>query len=432
VGYCFKSIQKSIPRQPQNKPKTLYMKTFKLITSLLMISAIISCASCSTDDSIITPITPVSVTPVDTSASDLGITTVPTSLGSDYTSNFISYTSVTTPNGGSIHIVAQNLITNEQIVRCRGILEHYLKNYSGSTYGADKSAVANKMAENGAILTLLNGQDDGSNNVQVNGQPLFQNEIQVEGHSWYTNQNYEHRDAAYEEILHLVHDYGIGVDGPNNNPGGAPQFQSEIRTSQQNGLTNNLWGIGATDWINELTAENSLSQEYLASVIDSYYGLWGAWSDPNEPISTTHGMWGLYVAKTRIEIATEDTMGQELLNNKFFHPYITYNARIDENFTGTFSLKYDAAVKYSSHSRYLKDITLLGANDTKVHVNELDNDITGNTGTNTIVFDGNYGEYTVNTSSETITVIDNTPNRNGVNILKDVEKLQFEDQTVDL
>lgn len=202
------------------------MKILKLITTSLIISAIIGCASCSTDDSVITPIAPVTITPVDTSAADLGITAVPTSLGSSYTSNFASYTSVTTPNGGNIHIVAQNLITNEQIVRCRGILEHYLKDFSGSTYGADKSAVANKMADNGAILTLLNGQDDGSNTVQVDGQPLYQNEIQVEGHQWYTNQNYEYRDTTYEEILHLVHDYGIGVDGPNSNPGGAPQFQS--------------------------------------------------------------------------------------------------------------------------------------------------------------------------------------------------------------
>ena len=30
-----------------------------------------------------------------------------------------------------------------------------------------------------------------------------------------------------------------------------------------------------SDWIDELRDEGSLTQEYLASVIDSYYGLWG-------------------------------------------------------------------------------------------------------------------------------------------------------------
>lgn len=400
------------------------MKIIKIAIYILALN--ISFASCNSDDSSTSTTTTPITTP--TTNNDLGIsTTIPSSLGSSFTSNFVKYTSVTTPNGGKIHIVAQNLITDEQIVRCRGILEHYLKNYPGSTYGANKDAIANKMAENNAILTLLNGQDDGNNPVEVDGQPLYQNEIQVEGHSWYTNQNYNHRDAAYEEILHLVHDTGIGVDGANAQPGAAPAFQTEIRAAQTNALTNNLWGIGASDWITELTNENSLSQEYLAAVIDVYYGLWGAWSE-----SSTHGMSGLYVAKTRAEITTEDPTGQGLLNNTFFHPYITYNARIDANFTGTFSLKFDTAIPYTNHSRYLKDITLLGTNNTNVRVNELNNDITGNEGTNTIVFTGNHNEYTINTTAGITTITDNTSNRDGVNVVKDVEKLQFVDQTIDL
>jgi len=81
---------------------------------------------------------------------ELGIEAVPVSLGRMYIKNFNRYTKVTTPNGGAIHIVAQSNITNEQIVRCRSILEHYLRNYPGSKYGSDKTAVANKMAKNNA------------------------------------------------------------------------------------------------------------------------------------------------------------------------------------------------------------------------------------------------------------------------------------------
>ncbi len=359
---------------------------------------------------------------------ELGIeNTIPASLGNDYIANFNRYTKVTTPSGGAIHIVAQSNITDEQIVRCRSILEHYLLNYEGSQYGADKSAVANKMAENNAILALLNGQDDGSNPVQVNAQPLYQNEIQVEGHAWYMNQNYDYRDAAYEEILHFVHDNGIGVDGANTMPGALPAYQSEIRAAQQNGLSNSLWGIGETDWIAELTAENSLSQEYLAAVIDSYYGLWGAWTG-----SATHGMWGLYVGKTRMDIETDDPMGAALMDNKFFHPYLTYNARIDANLNGNFSLKFDASKSYTHHSRYLRDVTLLGNNNNTVTVNELNNNITGNSGANTVIFSGNYSEYTVTTSNEVTTVTDNITNRDGENTLQNIEKLQFEDQTINL
>ncbi len=393
------------------------------LNGLLILSTVVTFVSCSNDDdTIIAPISEVT----DTS---LGIEAVPSSLGSEYTTNFDRYTKVITPNGGSIHIVAQNNLTNEQIVRCRSILEHYLKNYEGSVYGSDKSVVANKMAENNAVLTLLNGQDDGTNPVNVNGQALFQNEIQVEGHSWYVNQDYTHRDAAFEEILHFVHDNGIGVDGPNTQPGAAPDFQAEIRAAQQNALSNQIWAVG-TDFsaiVVEWTEENSLSQEYLASVIDSYYGLWGAWTG-----SSTHGMWGGYVAKDRNEIVSEDPMGAALMNNKFFHPYLTYNARIDATFEGTFSLKFDQSIPYTNHSRYLKDITLLGVKNTNVRVNELDNDITGNEGVNTVLFSGNNNEYTVTTASGVTTVTDNTADRDGVNTLRSIEKAQFSDQIINL
>ena len=345
---------------------------------------------------------------------ELGIENIiPSNLGKEYSANFNRYTKVVTPNGGKIHIVAQSNLSDEQIVRARSTLEHFLKNYPGSKYGNNKSELANKMAENGAILTLLNGQDDGNNPVEVNGQALFENEIQVEGHPWYINQDYNnHRDATYEEILHLVHDYGIGIDGHNSFPGAMPKYQSEIRQAQKNALSTNLWGIGAARWIYELTDENSLTQEYLAALIDSYYGLWGGWTDSN-----THGMWGIYVAKTRNEIFLEDPVGGEIMNNKFFHPYLTYNARIDSSFNGIFSLKFDSLKPYTNHSQYLKDITLLGNNDTSVYINQLDNNITGNKGTNTVIFNGNSSEYIIDITDIEISVTDKVSNRDGVNIL---------------
>ncbi len=353
---------------------------------------------------------------------------IPNSLGKEYSNNFNRYTNVVTPNGGKIHIVAQSNLTDEQIVRARSTLEHFLENYPGSKYGSDKSELANKMSENGAILTLLNGQDDGNNPVEVNGQALFENEIQVEGHPWYINQEYNnHRDATYEEILHLVHDYGIGIDGHNSFPGAMPEYQSEIREAQKIALSNNLWGIDAKRWINELIDENSLTQEYLAALIDSYYGLWGAWTDSN-----THGMWGIYVAKTRDEILTEDPIGAEIMNNKFFHPHLTYNARIDSSFNGNFSLRFDSSKPYTNHSQYLKDITLLGSNDISVSINPLDNNITGNQGINTVIFSGNSSEYIINISDNKASVIDKISDRDGINILQNIEKLEFKDQTIEL
>ncbi len=227
------------------------------------------------------------------SDASLGIETIPASLGSQYINNFDRYTKINTSNGMAIHIVAQNEISNEKIVRARNVLSHYLTNYPGSEYGADKSGVGDKISENGGVLILMNGSDRGKN-PPVNGQPLYDDEIQVEGSSWYIEQDYTHRDATFEEILHFVHDLGIGVDGHNSAPGVLPDYQAEIRSAQENGLINGLWGIGASTWILELRIENSLSQEYLASVIDSYYGLWGAWSE-----DPSRGMWGIYTAHKR-------------------------------------------------------------------------------------------------------------------------------------
>ncbi|WDE02737.1 hypothetical protein SG35_031170 [Thalassomonas actiniarum] len=304
-------------------------------------------------------------------------------------------------------------------------MQHFLTDYPGSAYGADKSAIANKMAENGATLMLLNGVDDGTNAAaELDGQPLYYGEMQVEGHSWYINQNYEHRDASYEEILHLVHDYGIGVDQNEDFLGALVDYQTEVRAAQVNALSGQLWAWSSelADWLAELTAENSLTQEYLASVLDSFYGLWGAFDGD-------YGMWNFYVAKTRNDLAPKDPLGAALMA-QFFHPYLTYNARIDESFTGDFSLKFQSSLAYTHHAQYLKNITLTGINDSNVIVNQLDNNISGNTGTNTVIFSGPSSEYQISKESEQLTVADLQDNRDGSNTLVAIEKLQFTDTTI--
>ncbi|MCL1059602.1 hypothetical protein L2729_16645 [Shewanella gelidimarina] len=361
----------------------------------------------------------------------LSIEAVPASLSTTYSAalKFNRYTQIKAPNGKPIHILAQDKISDNQIVRARSILKHYLTNLPGSEYGSDKSQITNKMADNGAILLLLNGSDDGTNPASnLNGQPLYRGEMQVEGGAWYISQNFDdHRDASFEEILHMVHDYGIGVDQNSEFIGALPDYQAEIRSAQITALNDKLWG-GDASWITELTAENSLTQEYLASVIDAYYGLWGAWSG-----SATHSMWGGYIAKTRAEMSSEDPLGAALLDNKFFHSYLTYNARIDATFTGDFSLKFNPKLSYTHHSQYLKDITLTGSLDSNVVVNQLDNNITGNSGQNEVKFTGNSSEYSIENQDNGATIItDMVNNRDGVNILSGIESALFSDSNVTL
>ncbi len=411
------------------------MNMNNIFTITLLASALSACGS----DSTTTPAS--SSTPTETTATtstptpeapsvnELGISAIPDSLKSTYTAalKFDRLTKIATPNGSVINILAQDEVTDNQIVRARNILQHYLTNYPGSVYGADKSAVANKIAASGAALLLLNGVDDGTNAAaQLDGQPLYYGEMQVEGGSWYINQNYQHRDASYEEILHFVHDYGIGVDQNETFNGVLPAYQAEIRAAQVTALSGKLWAWSAVQasWLAELTAENSLSQEYLASVIDTYYGLWGAFD-------SQYGMWGLYIAKTRADLATKDPEGAAIMDNKFFHPYITYNARIDSSFDGDFSLRYNASLKYTNHAQYLKDITLTGSNASNVVINQLDNNITGNSAINIAIFSGPSSEYQVTVENGQVTVQDLQDNRDGLNVLTGFEKLKFNDTIMD-
>ncbi|AAZ24933.1 hypothetical protein [Colwellia psychrerythraea] len=411
------------------------------LNSIVLLTTISLLGGCNSDSKTVTPTpvaTPAPTTPAPTTPTTdlsaetlaLGISDVPKTLINTYSKalKFNRYTKIDSPDGNAIHIVAQDAVTDNQIVRSRNILQHYLTDYPGSEYGVDKSAVANKIAENAGVLLLLNGVDDGTNaGAELDGQPLYYGEMQVEGGSWYINQNYDHRDASFEEILHFVHDYGIGVDQNTVFNGVLPNYQAEIRAAQVTALSGKLWAWTAdqASWITELTAENSLSQEYLASVIDSYYGLWGAYKE------SPYGMWGMYIAKTRNDLAAKDPQGAAIMDNKFFHPYLTYNARIDESFVGDFSLSYNASLSYTHHAQYLKDVTLTGSNSSNVIVNQLDNNITGNSAVNTVIFSGPSSEYQISTENGQVTVHDMQDNRDGLNTLISIEMLKFSDMTMD-
>lgn len=390
---------------------------------------------------------------IDVSTSPNGVVPLPSNVGAVWSNNgFVKYTKVVAPSGGAIHFVAQNQLTDAQIVRARNILEFYLSNLEGSQYGSDKSAVANQMAQNQAILLLLNGADGEGNEPNLPGQYLFEDEIAVEGHNWYINNDWEHRDAAFEEILHLMHDTGFGVDGPNSFPGVLPEYQAEIRAAQLNAHTNNfaIWplGAGGTDpgvqgWYNELDNENSLSQEYLASVIDSYYGLWGAWTE------TPGGMWGIYVAKTRADVEALDPMGAALMP-KYFAPFININMDIDPTFSGVFTMEFDVAEPYTHKSQYLQHCTLTGTNNAGLKGNDIYNRLNGNEADNSLeggkgndrldgkggmdmaIFSGNSSDYEIAVEGGYIIVTDNISDRDGVDTLWNMEIARFANQDISL
>ncbi len=411
-----------------------------IATAAATLTLLVACGGGSGGGSTVTPVTP--PPPPPPTVSNMGITAVPDSAPQAYKDAYAKYTSIVAPNGMPIHFYAQARISDEQMVRARRILNFYLENVPVSTYGANKVLVANKMAENGATLIMLNGSDDGTNDPTTDGQTLYETENILEGSTAYLNN--EPRDAAFEEILHLMHDTGIGVDGPNTLPG-APEltdFQAALRLATENaiapgvnGVTSGaqlgLWGSGELDWLNELSAENSLTQEYLAGIIDVYYGLAGEIGPNPDP----------YGPNTREEIRTQDPMGWALVGSdsprQYFSEYITYDARIDASFNGTFSLTFDANQRYTYKSQYLLNATLTGANNSNLTGNARANRLSGNAGDNildgadgvdTAVFKGNFADYTVTLMGDEVSVVDSASNRDGMVTLRNIESMEFADR----
>lgn len=337
-----------------------------------------------------------------------------------------------TPNGGTIPLLATDDFSDEQLLRAYSILDFFLTDVPGTRYGADKSAVADAMAENGARMVLPGGADGRSPipDHALVGQPLYALEFPIEGSAAYVANDYEYRDAGFEEIFHLVHDHGIGTkytDGALTD-----SFQVEAARATRAALQDGRWGRGDRDvqaWIEELREEGSLQQEYLAAILDSHYGYWAGWTD------APGGMWGLYVAKTRDEVRRLDPMGARLVE-QFLPDTVTYMARIDPAFTGSFKMHFDASVPYTHKSRYLVNVRLLGDLPAGVQANDHDNILIGNAGNNLI--DGMAGtdvvQYSLQSSEVTISRTASglavAGPGIGTDLLRNIEILRFMDRDI--
>ncbi len=315
-------------------------------------------------------------------------------------------------------------------MRSYNILSFYLSDVPGSKYGKRKAAVANQMANSGAVLVMAGGADGASpiKTSALAGQPLYQLEFPAAGTKAYLESDYDQRDAGFEEIFHMVHDNGIGTK---YTPGVLKStYQSDITKAMENAYAKGIWKPDRATY-DEWKKEGSLEQEYIASVIDSYYGYWGAWT------GGTGGMWGLYKPKTRADVKRLDPQGAKIVED-FLAKDLTYMARIDPNFKGTFKMAFDASAPYTHKSQYLNNARLLGSNDANLIGNDRDNILMGNAGRNTI--DGRGGmdvvQYTELSKFYEIrneaakTIVSSLRRPNDVDTLINVEIIRFPDKDV--
>lgn len=283
---------------------------------------------------------------------------------------------------------------------------------------------------------MPNGADGDGNTPEgtVKGQPLYQMEVPVAGSKWYQQNDYKHRDAAYEEIFHMVHDTGIGTT---QNPAAEPELSKKIKAGLDLALPKNksdwgykgLWGIGSREWLLSLAKEASLEQEYIVGGIDSFYGLWEPYTESDK------GMWGMYVAKTRKDVKEKDKPAYDVITS-FLGDNLTYMERIAPEFEGTFKMHLDKNEPYTYKSQYLQNARLIGDKNSNLEGNNLDNILLGNKGNNTldgkegedvVQFSGKSTEYKISKKSDNIIVKDDK-NRDGEDTLSNIEILRFTDK----
>ena len=368
--------------------------------------------------------------PIENSSKIIGRTTI----RELHKEGFTKYTWIESPNGKKIYIVAQKGIKDIAIARARNLIEFYITPVSDSTFGTAKfkANVANEMANRGAMLMMPEGAHEEGNEPNLPAQPLYESENPIEGSDWYINNDWEHRDAAFEEIFHLVHDEGIGT----NHTGALPGYQKLIDLEARKAILDNRWGIPIDPhvpiWLQELKNENSLAQEYIAAVIDSYYGLWATFNEPG-------GMWGIYIAKTRNEIKQKDPKGKKLLEAFLPEMMFGYESLIDPNFSGTFFMELNNSKPWTHKSQYLVEVTLTGNLNSNIEGNSANNIFKGNTGNNTIngkdgddvaCFQGKHDEYKIKKVQNRVIVKDLINERDGTDTLINIEKILFSDQEV--
>lgn len=385
---------------------------------------------------------PVTLPEIDTSGSQTGIVALPDHVPQVFHDYFVKYTSHTAPNGRPIHILAQAGWTDDQILHGRNVLQHLLTDFPGSAYGHDKSAIANAMADRKATMVFFDTEealDDAmraglGDATDLSMQDLRANECPAAGDADYMA--HVTRDAAYEEVWHLVHDYGIKPT--------SPAMIAEMRVANDAAAAN-----GWRAWPEDEPHEHP--NEYVGVLLDNYYDLWavtptkyeGRDIEPGD-VPAGHSHFGRFFANSRTDLREEAPLGYALIE-KFVPPHLTYTPLLPEAFSGTFSMTLDPSQAYTYKSQHLRNVTLTGAGDADLTGNRHDNILTGNAGSNslrgaggndalfggdgedTAVFEGPVPEYRIAGAGGTVTVQDTKTGRDGTDTLHDVEWLQFSD-----
>jgi len=311
-------------------------------------------------------------------------------------------------------------------------LAHFLTDFSALSDGeADEDD--NEQEQVIDELTMLNSKD-GLPRWLVNAQALQYRELSVEGDCHYMS-NFEQvtttakdpdtdefikeskyctdlgansdRDAAFEEILHLVQAQGIAPNPETS------AYQEAVRSRAESiysgSSVNKVWNPtkkDLLDWAGDDTNKAigpTYSHEYLAAVFEAFMGMNGHQSQ---------GLDG-YTSTERSQISSNDNIGDNLVREMFAGD-LQYTARIQTTgvveyynktaLTGTPTFKMQksghALEEYTFKSQYLKNAKLVGTDTIDLIGNDKDNILEGNIANNTIRAGAGNDTYVVTKTTE--------------------------------
>ncbi|MFT5287332.1 MAG: hypothetical protein ACI8TQ_003517 [Planctomycetota bacterium] len=359
---------------------------------------------------------------VDVSSSADGIVALPASAHQALRRVFDKYTHLVAPSGRPIHFLAQPGVANECLIRAREMMRFFLTDANGTLYGSDKSEVANQMADRWATLVIFESYEDSLRaqkgelpSIPMFFQDLYADECVLEGSTAYMENSV--RDATMEAVFSLVHGAGIRF--------AQPSFEQQIKTSAHGAVLDGNWNTNL-DWV----LEASSGHRYISNVLEVYYGIWA-----HDPHSSGRAFGDEYAFINRTAMKAGDPLGLGLLE-VFFPETLGYQSRIVPTFDGVFSLVTSPDLPYTLKSRYLTNVSLTGALSSSLRGNAFDNYLRGNAGDNgidggagidTVLFKGPRDEYTIEITESGVSVLDSVANRDGHDVLTEVECLHFFD-----
>lgn len=301
----------------------------------------------------------------------------------------------------------------------------------------------------------------------INSQSLMYRELSVEGDCHYMSgyANYcsdlgdnADRDAAFEEILHLVQAQGIAPN-PETEYSNLQLAIDAHALSTYNDHKSNLdahqpsnavWQPEVDDW-NEWLGDDvnpdigtTYSHEYLAAAFEAYMGV------------AKHNGRGLdgYQALDRTAMQALDPQGKAWISG-LFHEHLQYTARIDsagvvtfhqqelvgQNPNPTFKMNLvdaHALESYTSKSQWLVNAKIIGTDSIDLIANDQNNILEGNSANNTIDGKGGDDTYIVNNKFAECAILPLIASTtlicpsSGEDDLINIEAIKFTDQTYSL